>query len=789
MAVSMSQVEGVFATLLECEPDARDAKLAELCGDDRELLTEVGSLLAAEVKAKGFLSQAAIRLPCGESTDLQNLLGQRLGPYRLVSTLGRGGMGSVFLAERDDGQYRQQVAVKLACHEIEDPSLACRFHTERQVLAKLQHPNIARLLDGGTAPDGWPYLVMEYVQGEPIDSYSRAHRLPLAAMLRLFCKVCAAVQYSHQHFIVHRDLKPANILVTDDGEPKLLDFGIAKLLAPAPDSEGPATVAAPMTLEYAAPEQLNGGPITAATDVYALGVLLYELLSGQRPYDFTDANFTDVVRAICETEAPPPSRVAPPALRARLLGDVDNIVLRALRKFPQLRYPSVAQLADDVERYLTKRPVNATQGTLSYYCGKFLKRHALAVALAGLALAILLMGVAATLWQWRIAQDAHRRAEQRFSEVRELTSAIVFELPAVIEKMPASTVLRKRLFDRGLGYLDRLAQERRDDPKLLRELATAYYHLAAVQGNPLQPNLGDRAGALANYRKALALRERLLTLAPTDTIHALEVAESSMWLSGVYGFSGDLEQARNLVDRCVALLEPRLLKGDQPVLTRLTTCYTVAAHWDNASGNYRRARWQLRKALELLPRQRNIVVARRHLARIYEELAAIAAGANELEKAVRYERERLALVRAEPADGLPSRRLADAYQALASRSAAIGKTLDALKAYRTALDIWLTRAAADPKDPVPSQALAGIHAELGNLHAAMAEASKEADKRQQQHRLACASYRNSRAFLRRLPDPAAGFGARHPWLLSADKMLLRAAELCASAPTASSAKR
>ncbi|MGH8583347.1 MAG: serine/threonine protein kinase [Gammaproteobacteria bacterium] len=398
------RVEESFAKLVVCRPEERRAQLAALREGDTDLFAEVESLLAVATKARGFLSIASVPPP--EAFEPEIMLGQRLGPYQIVGELGDGGMSTVFLGERADGQYRQQVAIKLFLYHQGAKSLRSRFDIERHILATLEHPNIARLLDGGTCADGRPFLVMEYVRGVAIDAYCRTRRLPLSAILELFCTVCNAVQYAHQNLVVHRDLKPGNILVTEEGVPKLLDFGIAKLLAPLPEgTEAPVTRAGNvlMTPEYAAPEQVGDAPITIATDVYALGVILYNLLTGQLPYE-VGGDLATIIRTLRETEAPPPSSVVQGPLRAQLHGDIDNIVLRALRKEPRHRYPSVRQLAEDLERYLTGQPVSATKPTWRYRCAKSIKRNRLGVGLSCLAVVALLGGAVTTTWQWRTAQ-------------------------------------------------------------------------------------------------------------------------------------------------------------------------------------------------------------------------------------------------------------------------------------------------------------------------------------------------------------------------------------------------
>ncbi len=782
------RVEELFAGLAECQPEERRAQLAALRGLDTELFAEVESLLAVATKARGFLSMAS--LPPPVAFEPETLLGQHLGPYQIVGELGDGGMSTVFLGERADGQYRQQVAIKLLRYHQESSSLRSRFDIERHILATLEHPNIARLLDGGTCADGRPYLVMEYVRGVAIDTYCRTSRLPLAALLELFCKVCHAVQYAHQNLVVHRDLKPGNILVTEEGVPKLLDFGIAKLLAPLPmGAEAPATLAGNvlMTPEFAAPEQVSDAPITTATDVYALGIILFNLLTGQRPYE-VGGDLATIIRTIRETEAPVPSSVVQSPFRAQLQGDLDNIILRALRKEPGHRYPSVRQLAEDVERYLTGRAVCATKPTWRYRCGKLIKRNRLGVGLSCLSLVTLLAGTVTTTWQWRTAQGERERAERRFTELRALANTIVFELPGAIEKLPGSTEIRKRLLDQGVAYLDSLAQERRHDPKLLRELGNAYFKLATVQGNPMQPNVGDSAGALASYHKSLALREALLARLPADGQIAVEVADTYKFLSTVHGFAGELDRAGDFAERCIDLMETRFPQGQGIVLDQFFDCSPLAAHWDNARGAHENARRRLHRALALYTAQGAAPPSRR-LRRIYEEMAAALAGSGDAAGALRYERKRLALAVAEEGDGLGSRRLADAYHGLAARLTTAGNTTDALEAYDHALRLWQARGAADRNDVGPPQALAGIYAELASLHLAMASIRAAPKVEMQHRRQACGYVQQSRTHLTRLPNPAAGFGARYPWSASTADTLRRTAEHCKTPVTYPRLKR
>ena len=398
----------------------------------------------------------------------------RVGPYRLISEIGHGGMGTVYLAVRADAAFEQRVAIKILKRGMDTDAIAARFRHERQILASLTHPNIARLLDGGTTSDGLPYFAMEYVDGRQLVDYCESRGLDTSARLAIFRQVCAAVQYAHQNLIIHRDLKPANVLVAMDGTPKLLDFGIAKLLnADVAGHTHAPTVAGMqlMTPEYASPEQVRGDPVTTATDVYSLGVLLYELLTGRRPYRITSRAPIDVARVVCEAvparpstavtnpsdgpdaqepitgaETVPTREVPSGQLRAveaqrlsrRLAGDLDTIVLKALSKEPARRYPSVDQFSEDVRRHLEGLPVLARRDTWNYRAAKFIRRHRAAVGAAALTFLALVAGVIGTAWQAREARIARARAEARFDDVRRLANAFVFDMHDAIRDLPGS---------------------------------------------------------------------------------------------------------------------------------------------------------------------------------------------------------------------------------------------------------------------------------------------------------------------------------------------------------------
>ncbi|HET7434130.1 MAG TPA: serine/threonine-protein kinase [Thermoanaerobaculia bacterium] len=470
------RVREVFHEAVALDSTARRELLADA---DARVREEVASLLASHDEAGDFLDT-----PILAHARLDHLTGSLVGPYRIVRLLGEGGMGAVYLGVREGAEFEQRVAVKVIRGGGE--SILRRFRQERQILAALEHPNIARMLDGGTTANGAPFLAMEYIEGTPIDEYAATHHLSVHERLRLFLTLCDAVQHAHRNLVIHRDIKPANVLITRDGVPKLLDFGIAKLIS---EVTVDATVTRMMTPDYASPEQLHGLPVSTATDVYSLGVLLYGLLANGKPFDGERRGDSEPVR---------------PSLRNRALrGDLDNILMMALQSEPARRYGSVEQFAADIRRHLAGHPVTARPDTLLYRASKFTRRNKVVVAAAIVVAIVTAIAFMATLRQKRIA-------EHRFEQVRALARSFVFEIHDAIAPLPGSTRARELLVRRALVYLDGLAAEAQDSAELQRELARAYLRIGDVQGLPYQANLGDTAGALTSYRKALAIAERLL---------------------------------------------------------------------------------------------------------------------------------------------------------------------------------------------------------------------------------------------------------------------------------------
>lgn len=391
----------IFAAAIELQPDEQIAFLNTHCAAD--LRPELEAMLAASrvIDEQGFLEGDAFDAASRMLDYSEELIGKRIGAYQIVREVGRGGMGAVYLAQRDDKQFLQEVALKIIKRGMDSDEVVRRFRRERQVLAALNHSCIARLFDGGTTAEGLPFFVMEYVEGIPITRFCEETKLDLEQRLRLFQKVCDAVSYIHEQLIVHRDIKPSNILVTKDGCPKLLDFGVAKLLMPsrfASTLDFTATGVQPFTPHYASPEQVRGASVTKASDIFALGVLLYELVSGQHPLALENCSPLEILKVITEQDPTPPSQKSPPELQKRLRGDLDNITLKALRKEPEQRYQSVAELSEDIRRHLEQLPIMARPASVRYRLAKFTRRHQIAVTFAMLLLVFVI--AVGTIWTY-----------------------------------------------------------------------------------------------------------------------------------------------------------------------------------------------------------------------------------------------------------------------------------------------------------------------------------------------------------------------------------------------------
>ena len=647
-------VREVFGGALERDTGDRAKYLRRVCAGDGDLRVKVESLLEAHRAGRDFLAEPAVGKPAKALDDDEALHGRRLGAYRIERCIGRGGMGAVFSAVRADSTFEKRVAIKLLKRDVDSAEVERRFHAERQILAGLEHPNIARLLDGGTTENGRPYLVMEFVEGLPVDAYCDRHRLRISDRLELFRKICSAVQLAHRNLVVHRDLKPPNILVAADGEPKLLDFGIAKILeSDSPTSPvAPETVLRPMTPDFASPEQVSGSPVTTASDVYSLGVMLYLLLTGRHPFSSEGQSQIEALWAMRNQEPEPPSSVIqrptrgsvsersagdeppgpigrgydPRRLRRRLAGDLDRIVLMALRKEPERRYASAEQLAEDLKRHLEGHPVLAATDSFRYRSGKFLRRHRLGVATAAeFMLAIIGFGCMMALQRSEIARERDLLAEQRqVTEIErqraeQVTSFLVdlFEASDPFSRSAdAWSATARELLDRGaerlsaldgkpeiradlghtvgviyrrLGLLDEAAPLIESALVTRRRLRSSDHKKVAsslTEKGLLLREQGDYQAAQELHEEALAMRRRLFG----DRHPA--IADSLSHLASLAGALGDFQGAESRQRQALTIYRQHLGSECPAVATglhRLAVILQSQGDHDGAEQAYREA--------------------------------------------------------------------------------------------------------------------------------------------------------------------------------------------------------
>ncbi len=637
-AARWQQVKSILDRALEVESGQRDECIAELCAGDAALRREVKEFLAFGGRADDLLPDGGLADALACEAESTYPLPARAGPYRIVREIGHGGMGVVCLAQRDDGEYDRMVALKLIQSGVHRAKFAKLFWRERQILAQLDHPNIARLLDGGTTENNQPYYAMEFVEGEPLDKYCQRHVPTLREKLEIFIAICSAVSYAHRNLIIHRDLKPKNVLVTRDGIPKLLDFGVAGILAEGAQLE--TTTGVPLTPFYASPEQIRSEPLTVATDIYSLGVLLYELLSGRHPYGEYEGA-PAAFRAILE-QAPIPLRQQTSDVPA----DLANIVMCALRKEPERRYATVDAFIQDVKNFLGGFPVHAAPDTFVYRFGKFARRNRWAVLAATAAI----LGMTAS---GMVVWSEKQQAEMRFQQVRRLAHSVVFELDDAIEDLPGSSRARELIIARGLEYLNALAKTRGHDPALTFELAQTYMKIGAAQGDLEQANVGDHEGALASYTKARALLIDLHRKLPADrdVERSLALVDNDI---AVLSSRSRANQVLEIRREAVSLFEDiaRSSSGSQDLKDRALAHFYIAFAktdqrqfqaalpiWKQALAEYQ----QIQKSENnSLPSQRNVALTEKRIAGVYYALGDYADSIAHDRKAARIDEARVA---------------------------------------------------------------------------------------------------------------------------------------------------
>jgi serine/threonine protein kinase len=700
-AEDFSFLELLFDQALALPPEQRSAFLRERCGENASLFEQLKALLAAhnDEQTASELHQHADSEP----------LRRRFGPYEVESLLGRGGMGAVYLAHRADGQYEKKVAIKIIDLPLATEAFFDRFRQERQILAGLDHPNIARLIDGGISDDGILFLVMEYVEGIRIDDHCRIHQLSIMEKLRLFMSVCKAVQFAHQNMVVHRDLKPDNILVSSDSVPHLLDFGTAKLIEHDASLETRGLTREgflSFTPEYASPEQVLGRPAATTTDTYSLGVILYRILTGRSPYQLQNFSAEEMIRIICERPIDRPTSTDGTPLNP----DLEAILAKALRKESDQRYQTADQFATDVQSYLENKPVLARKGNVRYRVAKFIRRNRLAITFATLFFLTVAAGIAGVLWQAHAARLAEQSSEISANELSQLSDTLLSELDDAIKELPGSTGAQHVLVERVLDHLDRMAKNHRNSPLIQVSLVNAFVRLANLQANPYEQNLGDTAGALSNLGKAMAIAEPLAKFRPKDTVVLLALARAQDARGEILSFAEDnagavqsLEASTRTYDQVLATpaASPALLLEAGSVIDTLGDVMgqdTGFADADAALRNYQRAIEFDNRALAIdpsfMPSRRGLVTMQMKIGNVELDTAPAAAlkdfrgSLDRLDALPQPEQARLAMTR--------TRALLLRKQAFALSE--LGRYEEAAPLYEASDAIYRKIADADPKD-------------------------------------------------------------------------------------------
>jgi serine/threonine-protein kinase len=714
--------------------DARAAWLSSLGEQDPALAAQLGALLDEHrvLAQEGFLENGRFALP-----NSTGLAGQTLGPYTLISQIGQGGMGSVWLARRSDGRFERQAAVKFVSIALAGRATEERFKREGSILGRLTHPHIADLLDAGISSNGQPYLILEYVDGTTIDQYCDQHKLDLEARVRLFLDVLSAVAHAHANLIVHRDIKPSNVLVTTGGEVKLLDFGIAKLL----EGEGQTGVATLLTHEggsaltpqYAAPEQLTGQPVTTATDVYVLGVLLYLLLSGRHPAGSGAHSPAELVKAVLDLEPPRASAAVTSddssliaerrgttadKLRRELRGDLDTIVGKALKKSPQERYVSVTEFANDLQRYLKHEPISARPDTLAYRTAKFVRRNRTVVVLTATAIALVIGSLSTGLW---IANRERKVAERRFAQVRQLANRFI-ALDDDIRGLPGSTKVRMQMVSDSQQYLSSLGSDIHGDKDLALEIAYAYVRVAHAQGDPTSPNLGQFAEAEASLHQAENFDDSVLTVDPRNRrglFIAATIAHDRMVLANEQNRKEEMvswaDKASERVERFMSLgnIDAKDVYSMGYFEMNIGYCYDDARHFADA----------LRASQRALDITEPVASAHRLHGNVLGALAIARWQSGDLDGALQTAQQAMQLAETQAAGGHASMRmnLADSLYSEAmvlgkqDAEPSLGRSRDALAVLQRGLDIGEELAKMDPVDYLSRRSAAIIGLEMGNI--------------------------------------------------------------------------
>ncbi len=733
------KIKDLVAAVLELPDSEREAALVR--EPDVEIREEAIKLVHSHEHAGDFIDKPIlIEREDEESPD--EYIGQNVENYKILERIGTGGMGAVYLAERLNSDFKQKVAIKLIKRGMDSEAILKRFERERRILSSLRHPNIAQLIDGGISSEGLPYFVMEYVEGKPLNQFCREHGLNLNERLKIIRQICEAVEHAHKNLVIHRDLKPSNIIVTDEMVPKLLDFGIAKLLTDDDsESTNTANLGRLFTPEYASPEQILGNKVTTATDVYSLGVILYELLTQHRPFDLKGKSYEEVVENVCRTEPTRPSdtflknvitkefeQPDGQVSQFQLRGDLDNIALKALRKEPSERYGSVHQLSEDIRRYLSGLPVLARPQTAFYRFGKYFRRHRIVVLTSALGLVSLISGISVAGWQAVVANRERAKAEERFEDVRQLANKILFDHYERIKNLPGATEARARLVTDALLYLDKISQDSDDNPDLQRDLIDAYRKLADIQGSTVQGgNLGDESGARINLLKALKIGEKLVSGESATNDDKKNLGKIYLDISSFFELENERPAQAKYVDSALAIFQAL---SDQNPDTASSQADLAKALWYKANivrlhGDNHGSIEAYKQAESIYSRlgrgtekpelyRRNAALTRKNLGTIYL-----------LENDIRNARKYFQLAfDFDKANSVASPANAEVLMDLSFSHKSLGevylKSKDFKKSiehFRQALQIQESIAARDPKNSFATNAIFETNASLGNAFA------------------------------------------------------------------------
>jgi eukaryotic-like serine/threonine-protein kinase len=720
------RVERLFQEARRLHGLERERFLEAECGSDRDLSNDVAALLAAHDAADDLFASPPVGAPDLVATNVASTP-QRIGRFRLLGQLGAGGMGVVHLAEQE--YPRRVVALKVIRPGLATDETRRRFLREAQALAQLRHPGIAQIFEAGVEDDV-PYIAMEHVDGEPLPSFVAKHNPTRIERIELLCKLCDAVQHAHDHGVIHRDLKPSNVLVEGDPtspRPMIVDFGIAQVNSAETPGATAFTGSGQLigTLSYMSPEQATGrhDDVDLRTDVHALGVILFELLTGKLPRDLRGFSVPEAARRIADEEPTSAARVDP-----TLAGDLDTIVATALAREKDRRYSTAAAFAADLRRFLRDEPIAARAQSAVDHIHKLMRRHRAVAVGATLVLASLALGLLATTWQWRRALDEKQKAERRFDELRDLATAFMFEVDPKLRLVPGALDARRSIVATGLEYLDRLAAEAPDDPKLQLELAAAYQNMGDIQGSGTLPNLGDFAGALRNYRKAESLllaldgagRETSASCADLVVVR-LRIGDARFTIEGPHAARDDYESAAALVARWKGErpADPRIAAFESDTAERRGNALFALGMVGEAEVLYRDALRVGRERASSDPEnrdlRRNVGVGLTKLAR-----CAGALGRNDdaLTAYAEANREFSGLLEKYPESGLFRRDLAVTEERMGQLLVELGRKEEAETRFHAALAASEAASAADPLD-VQSRLDVAIHScRLGELRLA-----------------------------------------------------------------------